>query len=176
MRSGCGAVAALVALLSLAGWSGRAAAQEMGVLAGYGYVKQDRMGFGSEGHLLSIGIHTVDSMLESGIFASATIDFVIDHEYTDLTQLAVTIEGAYAWGGDVFNGYAGMALRCGVDGYPDSSWSPLDPGAVVGFIVLMGPLGLGAEFRGWLGWDVYQDVTNRIEPYFDARAYMSVLL
>ena len=172
------AVAAVLAAgLCLLGWSGSAHADdEIGILLGYGYVKQSRMSFDSEGHLLSIGVHSPGSMLEDGMFASVTVDFVVDHEYTDLTQLALTMEGAYAWGGDVFAGYGGFAMRCGVDGYPDSSWSPLDPGVVVGFIVMLGPIGVGAEFRGWLGWNVYQDLTNRIEPYFDARAYVSMML
>jgi hypothetical protein len=169
--------AALVAVATVLGASGPAAASDgIGVLVGYGYVKQERMGFASEGHLLSIGIHSPGDALEDGIFAAATFDFVVDHTYDDLTQLAFTFEGAYAWGSSFLGGYLGFAMRTGIDGYPKASWSPLDPGGVLGFIVLMGPVGIGGEFRGWLGWNVYQDLSNEIEPYFDARMYMSIVL
>jgi len=169
--------AALAAALALLLPSAPARAEDgIGFLVGYGYVKQERLGFASEGHLLSVGIHTPGTALEDGVFASATVDVVIDHEYEDLTQLALTLEGAYAFGASFMAGYAGFAMRTGIDGYPKSSWSPFDPGGVLGFIVLMGPLGLGGEVRGWLGWNVYQDLSNEIEPYFDARMYMSLVL
>lgn len=168
------AAAAVTALMVLATAAPARAGDGVGVLVGYGLVKQTRLDFESEGHLLSIGVHSPGDALEDGFFASATFDFVIDHEYDDLTQLAFTFEGAYAFGTSFLAGYAGMAIRSGIDGYPKPSWSPLDLGGVAGFIVLMGPVGMGAEVRGWLGWNIYEDIDNRIEPYFDARVYMSV--
>lgn len=147
-----------------------------GLLVGYGLIRQERLAYSSEGHMFSVGIHTPGDALEDGLFAAFTFDFVIDYEYTDLTQLAFTFEGAYAWGSDVFGTYLGVCMRSGIDGYPKASWSPMDPGAVLGLIAFLGPVGIGAEFRGWLGWNVYDDLDNQIEPYFDARVFMSVAL
>lgn len=170
-----GAVAAVAAALGVLGASAPAHAGDgVGVLVGYGIIKQKRLDFESQGHLISVGVHSPGDSLEDGFFASATFDFVIDQEYSDLTQLGFTFEGAYAFGSSFLAGYVGFAMRTSIDGYPRPSWSPMDPGAVAGFIVLMGPVGLGAEFRGWLGWNVYEDFDNRIEPYFDARLYLSV--
>ena len=174
---------AVLATMLFGGVASARGDSNVGFLIGYGYVKQTRLDAASEGHLFSIGIHTGSEVLEEGLFGAFTFDFVIDHVYEDLTQLSLAWEFGYAFGGRNFAGYFGGAIRSGIDGYSggdtpdnaDSSWSPLDPGAVLGMVALLGGYGIGAEARGWLGWNFYEDGDNAIEPYFDARVYMSLL-
>lgn len=177
-----GVVGAL-AVSVLAGAMPAQADSDIGFFAGYGYLRQERLGLEVQGHLLSVGIHTGSNMLEDGLFAAFSLDFAIDSVYKDLTALGLTWEFGYGFGSEVFGAYVGGAIRSGVDGYSgedtvdnaNSSWSPLDPGAVVGLVALLGSYGIGAELRGWLGWNFYESGDMAIEPYFDARLFMSAL-
>lgn len=174
-----GVVAAGVALTAVPAH----ADSDIGMFAGYGYLRQDRRSAQSEGHLLSVGIHSGSSLLEQGLFTAISIDFAIDYVYKDLSAFGLTAEFGYGFGSEVFGAYVGGAIRSGLDGYSGadttenavSSWAPIDPGAVVGIIALLGSYGIGAELRGWLGWNFYEDSEMAIEPYFDARIFMSAL-
>lgn len=173
---------ALVAILGLTAVPAQAES-DIGMFAGYGYLRQDRRGANAEGHLLSVGIHTGSSLLEEGLFAAFSLDFAVDYVYKDLSNIGLTWEFGYGFGSRVFGAYVGGAIRSGLDGYSGadtsdnavSSWAPLDPGAMVGIVALLGSYGIGAELRGWLGWNFYEDSEMAIEPYFDARLFMSVL-
>jgi hypothetical protein len=154
-----------------------------GVMVGYGYLQQTRLGAESKGHLFSIGIHTGSEILEEGMFGAISLDFAVDHVFKDLSALGMTFEYGYAFGTRFFGGYVGGALRTGLDGYSgqdtvdnaNSSWAPFDPGAMVGIVALLGSYGIGAELRGWLGMNFYESGDTAFEPYFDARLYMSLL-
>lgn len=180
MRAG---VAGVVAAAVAAGALPAHADSDVGFFAGYGYLRQERLGLEVEGHLLSVGIHTGSSLLEEGMFGAFSLDFAIDSVYKDLSAIGLTWEFGYGFGSEVFGAYVGGAIRSGLDGYsgqdtPDnanSSWAPLDPGAIVGIVALLGSYGIGAELRGWLGWNFYESGDMAIEPYFDARLFMSAL-
>jgi len=162
-------IAALVGLLP----APATASDTIGVVMGYGFIGQKRMGVESEGHHLSIGIHSPPPMAGDGLFVMVTLDLVIDRKYEDLTRLALSWSGAWAFGSDSLFGYLGPCFRTGVDGYPKPTFSPLDVGVVGGFALFFGPIGMGGEARVWLGWNIYEDYENEIEPHYDARVFVS---
>lgn len=170
-------LAAVAALLVLAPSAPAHAGDGPGVLMSYGYIAQTRKGDDSTGHLLAIGIHSPGEAIDyEEMFFEASLEFVVDREYDDLTQIAFTGEFAYAMGSRYFGFWSGMAIRTGIDGYPKASWSPMDLGVVLGLGAFLEVVGIGAEGRGWLGWNVYEDLDITIEPYWDFRVWVSFLL
>ncbi|NUN13703.1 MAG: hypothetical protein HUU55_08700 [Myxococcales bacterium] len=142
------------------------------ITAAYGNVYRTRQDTYLSGHLLTIGAHTGPESILSGTFGQATFDFVLDMDSRQLSAFALTGEAGLTFGTDVLGGFLLAALRTGVDRLPEQSWTPLDPGVCAGAVLFVGPVAIGTEARGWLGWSVYAEGMEA-EPYFDFRIFLS---
>ena len=167
------AAAALVLPLFLA--PAAHAGDKGGPAIGYGMVYQKRLDVESKGHLIAIGF----KMQDNNVFLLTDLEIVIDDEFHDVTQYGLSTTAGAALGGETAGVYLGGGVRSSIDGYPRPSWSPIDLGLALGLYLNLGPVGIGADGRYWLGFNMYgqgdkgEEATSKIEPYVDWRIWLS---
>ncbi len=152
--------------------------KKSGVTFGYGLLHQKRLGEQSKGHLVNIGaiLNTEKLMVHAGF------QFAIDYEYKDGTQYSLFAVAAYKLGWRFFGLYLGGGYKMSLDGYPEPSWSPFDLGAALGLYINAGPVFIGMDWRGWLGFNIYsvregsrREGGVKIEPYQEAQIYLGIM-
>ena len=163
-------------LLSALGAPAARADSPLSVIFGYGGLYQTRQDVDVAAHVVAIG---AAGRLSDEMYSIFDIQFGIDQEYSDFCHLSLSFMTGYAVGPEAFTFWIGGGARYALDGYPDPSGA-LDIGLGAGFLSMFGgAVGLGADFRGWLGLNWYSDrqsddISFLIEPYFEWRAYVAV--